>query len=82
MPLGDERHRAAVVKTAVERALAEKTSGGGQGQASGTGGNTSQQPQRVSVLTKTTGERSASDGVGRVGAFEVQVRPTATRAKS
>lgn len=86
MPLGEKRNRAAAVKTAVERALANVeryTSGGGQVGEQGSGGNTpGRPPQRTSVVTKPTAERSASDGVGRVGAFEVQVRPTGVRVES
>lgn len=79
MLLLEVRHRAAAVKTAVEQALANVPSGGGQGGGQGATENTAGRPHRICVVTKPTVERSASDRVGRVGAFEIQVRPTAVR---
>lgn len=72
------RQRAALVKAAIEQALADagrcpsSSSGGLQG---GRGGITAGRlPQRTSVVAKPIAERSVIGGVGRVGAFEVQVR--------
>lgn len=73
MVLVEERHRAAAVKTAVERALANVTSSERQDNGQDAEGTSTRRPQGMSVVTKPTLERSASDGLGRVGAFEVQV---------
>ena len=54
-PLVVRRQRAALMKAAIEKDLADVG-------------------RRTSVVTKPIAERSATGGVGRVGAFEVQVR--------
>ena len=77
------RQRAATTRTAVERALLEvgwPSSGGivAPGRSGGGRGKPPRQAQqrgRCSVMTKPTVERAADGGVGRVGAFEVQVSP-------
>lgn len=77
MVLGEERNRAVAVKTTVEQALAHAAPSEGQHSGQDSEGNSTRRPHKISVISKPTLERSMSDGVGRVGAFEVQVRPSA-----
>ncbi|CAM9719832.1 unnamed protein product [Ectocarpus fasciculatus] len=68
--------RAAAMKTSAEQALVgagRHPTGGGQGRGPGAGAQSMRSSRTTSVVTKPTTEASASGGVGRVGAFEVQV---------
>ncbi|CBJ31907.1 hypothetical protein Esi_0291_0012 [Ectocarpus siliculosus] len=68
--------RAAAMKTSAEQALigaGRHPTAGGQGRGPGAGAQSMRLSQTTSVVTKPTTEASASGGVGRVGAFEVQV---------
>ncbi|CAM9262515.1 unnamed protein product [Ectocarpus sp. 12 AP-2014] len=68
--------RAAAMKTSAEQALigaGRHPTREGQGRGPGAGAQSMRVSRTTSVVTKPMTEASASGGVGRVGAFEVQV---------